>query len=66
MKTVDVFLIVAAMSFGASVFYAIGSSLHNINVSAFRIGCANAGATLEVVEQCRALAEQKVGYGLFR
>ena len=63
MKTVDLLLIVAALVLVMTLFYAIAAGLHNINVRAFRIGCASTGAT---VEQCRALAEQKVGYGLFR
>ena len=60
MKTVDVFLIAMAMLFGASMFYAINSTLHTIAVSAFRLGCHSTGATLEVVEKCKDMAEEKV------
>ena len=61
MKTVDFFLIAVAIMFGASMFYAIHSGLQSIAVSAYRIGCASAGATLEVVEQCKDQARVKVG-----
>lgn len=60
MKTVDVFLIVVSIAFGASMFYAISSGMHNIAVNAFRLGCHSTGATFEVIQQCREMAEEKV------
>lgn len=61
MKAVDFFLIAMAMLFGASMFYAIHSGLQNIAYSAYRIGCASTGASLEVVEQCKSQVRSKVG-----
>lgn len=59
MKAVDIFVIVVSMMFGAALMYATTSMIHQISISAFRMGCANVGATFEVVQQCREMAEEK-------
>lgn len=46
--------------------YVLTEGIHNISVSAFRIGCMSAEASFEAKMKCRDLAEEKVGYGLFR
>lgn len=59
MKAVNILLIVVTILFGASMFYVINTGLHNIAVIAFRLGCHSTGATFEVVQQCREMAEEK-------
>jgi uncharacterized membrane protein len=59
MKAVNIFLIVVTILFGASMFYVINTGLHNIAVTAFRLGCHSTGATFEVIEKCREMAEEK-------
>lgn len=61
MKTTDIIPVIVFVLFVSSMAYIGITSLHNAAVSAFRLGCHSSGATIEVVEQCRALAESKVG-----
>lgn len=58
MKVVDFFLIVVAVLFGASLFYALSSMLNSVAVSAYRLGCASVEAPMEVIEKCKAQAWQ--------
>jgi hypothetical protein len=61
MKAIDIIPTAAFVLFVLSMAYIGITSLHHAAISAFRLGCHSSGATIEVVEQCRALAESKVG-----
>jgi hypothetical protein len=40
--------------------YIINDGIYNIRVNSFKLGCMNAVASREAIEQCKTLAEEKI------
>jgi hypothetical protein len=39
--------------------YIINDGIHSIRVNSFKIGCMSSGASVEAIEQCKTLSEEK-------
>ena len=59
MKKYILYGILLAYFVGCAII--INNGLHDIRVSSFKIGCMNVKTSIDIIEECKNLAEEKVG-----